>query len=179
MKESIRASGESILTTLDLKKIDEISLLGLQGIDSQPSGIDSGPKYFKNCRSDRGGLRANVPAYDNSGLSDVVHDVGGLQTKVPWSGTSTGPVGLAKITDRMMSGLCELLEWWLRVLRVGEEVSAVVVSAPLPSHSTSHLVAVAVALVAAPSHRHRLGSLSIQRRRILVLGRHLQVRRSL
>ncbi|MED6164301.1 hypothetical protein PIB30_088380 [Stylosanthes scabra] len=27
---------------------DEISLPGLQGIDSQPSGIDPGPKYFKN-----------------------------------------------------------------------------------------------------------------------------------
>ncbi|MED6129601.1 hypothetical protein PIB30_109457, partial [Stylosanthes scabra] len=27
---------------------DEISLPGLQGIDSHPSGIDYGPKYFKN-----------------------------------------------------------------------------------------------------------------------------------
>ncbi|MED6190327.1 hypothetical protein PIB30_104836, partial [Stylosanthes scabra] len=27
---------------------DEVSLSGLQGIDSHPSGIDSGPKYFKN-----------------------------------------------------------------------------------------------------------------------------------
>ncbi|MED6127833.1 hypothetical protein PIB30_091924 [Stylosanthes scabra] len=73
---------------------DEISLPILQGIDSEPSGIDSGLKYFKNCgrrhrsdvyvsRSDRGGLRANVPTYDNSGLSDVVHDVGGLRTNVP------------------------------------------------------------------------------------------------
>ncbi|MED6173983.1 hypothetical protein PIB30_064723 [Stylosanthes scabra] len=152
VKESIRASGESIPTTLDLKKMwfldfrvdspiaridsdfhreqgscfnafsteknfkvfrvdridsgtpridsypsrDEISLPGLQGIDSQPSEIDSVPKYFKNwyfsgrhhwsdvyvSRSDSGGLRANVSAYDNSGLSDVVHDVGGLRTNV-------------------------------------------------------------------------------------------------
>ncbi|MED6200449.1 hypothetical protein PIB30_085214 [Stylosanthes scabra] len=29
-------------------------------------------------RSDSGGLRADVPAYDNSGLSDVVHDKGSL-----------------------------------------------------------------------------------------------------
>ncbi|MED6226365.1 hypothetical protein PIB30_102980 [Stylosanthes scabra] len=62
---------------------DEVSLPGLQGIDSHPFGIDYGPKYFKNCgrhhrsdvyvsRSDSGGLRA----YDNSGLSGVVHDRG-------------------------------------------------------------------------------------------------------
>ncbi|MED6129183.1 hypothetical protein PIB30_105389, partial [Stylosanthes scabra] len=43
---------------------------------------------------------------------------------------------------------------------------------PPPSHP------VAVDLAAAPSHRRRLGSVSIQRRRILVLSRHLQPRRS-
>ncbi|MED6149413.1 hypothetical protein PIB30_062189 [Stylosanthes scabra] len=72
---------------------DEISLPGLQGIDSQPSEIDSGPEYFKNCgrhhrsdvyvsRSDSGSMRANVPAYDNSGLSGAVHDRG-VWTNVP------------------------------------------------------------------------------------------------
>ncbi|MED6201390.1 hypothetical protein PIB30_094454 [Stylosanthes scabra] len=66
---------------------DKVSLSGLQGIDSHPSGIDSGPKHFKNrgrhhrsdvyvSRSDSGGLRADDPAYDNSGLSGVVHDRG-------------------------------------------------------------------------------------------------------
>ncbi|MED6126012.1 hypothetical protein PIB30_074254, partial [Stylosanthes scabra] len=62
------------------------------------------------------------------------------------------------------------------VLKV-EEVSAAVVSAPRPSHPPSHPVA--VDLAGAPSHCRRLGSVSIQRRRILVLGRHLQARRSL
>ncbi|MED6191066.1 hypothetical protein PIB30_112396, partial [Stylosanthes scabra] len=66
--ESIRARYESIRlsTEMDFKvfrvdKIDsrtlridsypsrdEVSLPGLQGIDSHPSRIDSGPKYFKN-----------------------------------------------------------------------------------------------------------------------------------
>ncbi|MED6211468.1 hypothetical protein PIB30_073885 [Stylosanthes scabra] len=78
---------------------DEISLPGLQGIDSQPSGIDSATPYLNTnviykrvkwlplsgrhhrsdvyvSRSDSGGLRADIPAYDNSGLSSVVHDRG-------------------------------------------------------------------------------------------------------
>ncbi|MED6127460.1 hypothetical protein PIB30_088342 [Stylosanthes scabra] len=57
------------------------------------------------------------------------------------------------------------------VLKV-EEVSAVVVAMPRPSHSTSHPFI--VALAATPSQRRCLGSFSIQRRCILVLGRHLQ-----
>ncbi|MED6177290.1 hypothetical protein PIB30_096764, partial [Stylosanthes scabra] len=68
---------------------DEISLPGLQGIDSHPSRIDSGPNGRRRwsdvyvSRSDRGGLRDNVPDYDNSRLSDVGHDVGGLRTNIP------------------------------------------------------------------------------------------------
>ncbi|MED6183904.1 hypothetical protein PIB30_042218 [Stylosanthes scabra] len=62
------------------------------------------------------------------------------------------------------------------VLKV-EEVSAAVVSASRPSHPPSHPVV--VDLAGAPSHRRCLGSVSIQRRRILVLGGHLQARRSL
>ncbi|MED6129824.1 hypothetical protein PIB30_111830 [Stylosanthes scabra] len=94
--ESIQFSTEKNFKVFRVDRIDsgtpridsypsrvEISLPGLQGINSQPSGIDSGLKYFKRhrsdvyvSRSDRGGLWADVPAYDNSGLSGVVHDRG-------------------------------------------------------------------------------------------------------
>ncbi|MED6153860.1 hypothetical protein PIB30_106105, partial [Stylosanthes scabra] len=58
---------------------DDTSLPGLQGIDSQPSGIDSGPNYFKNCgrhhqsdvyvsRSDSGGLRV-MRIFSNPAIS--------------------------------------------------------------------------------------------------------------